>query len=138
MAKILGVDYGEARTGLAISDQTETIATALPAWEARGKVALAEYLRELVRQHNIEKIVLGLPKNMDGSLGKMAQDVLKLKEDLTEFLHLQAILWDERLSTISAHKFLKDHQVKTKKNKKMVDTISAVLILQSYLDSQKR
>ena len=84
------------------------------------------------------KIVLGFPRKMDGSLGQVAEEVLNLKEELSKSLDVPIFLWDERFSSVSARRLLKDHQVRTKKDKKIIDTISAVLILQSYLDSQKK
>ena len=138
MGRILGVDFGEARTGLALSDETETIARALPAWERKGGVRLAEHLQNLVQENGVVKIVLGFPRKMDGSLGQVAEEVLNLKEELSKSLDVPIFLWDERFSSVSARRLLKDHQVRTKKDKKIIDTISAVLILQSYLDSQKK
>jgi len=138
MGRILGVDFGEARTGLAFSDESETIATALPAWDRKGKLGLVEHLQSLISQHGIGKIVLGFPRNMDGSVGRIAEQVLKIKEDLSRATDLPILLWDERLSSVSAHRFLKENKLSSKKDKKVVDTISAVLILQSYLDSQRK
>ena len=138
MGRILGADYGEARTGLAISDESQTLASPLTAWERRNKQPLVEHLHGLVKEYEVEKMVLGFPLNLDGSLGKMAQAVLDLKEELGKTIGLEIILWDERLSSVSARRHLKEHQISTKKKKSVVDTISAVLILQSYLDGQKK
>jgi putative Holliday junction resolvase len=138
MSRILGVDFGEARTGLALSDESRTLAGPLPAWEKRNKATLVEHLQSLVKEYEIDKIVLGFPRNLDGSIGEIAQNVLTLKEQLGQTLGLEIVLWDERLSSVSARRHLKENKISTKKKKSMVDTISAVLILQSYLDSQRK
>jgi putative Holliday junction resolvase len=132
MGRILGIDYGQARCGLAVSDQTETIAGSLPAWERRDGKELLECLQQF------EKIVLGFPKNMDGSLGKSAEEVLAFQSTLSQALKLPIVLWDERLSSVSAGRLLKEHKLSSRRKKSLVDTISAVLILQNYLDSRKR
>lgn len=138
MNRILGIDFGSARTGLALSDESQTLASPLPAWERRNKKELAEHLQGLITEYQIGKIVLGFPRNLDGSLGEMAQEVSALKEELAQTLGIEIILWDERLSTVWARRHLKEHRISTKKRKSVVDTISAVLILQSYLDGQKK
>ncbi len=138
MGRILGIDYGGARTGLAISDETQIIASPLAAWEKRNKNSLLEHLQVLVKEYEVEKMVLGFPRKLDGSVGEMAQAVLDLREELSKSIRLEIILWDERLSSVSARRHLKEHQISTKKKKSVVDTISAVLILQSYLDGLKK
>ena len=92
MGRILGADYGEARTGLAISDESQTLASPLTAWEKRNKQSLVERLHGLVKEYEVEKMVLGFPLNLDGSLGKMAQAVLDLKEELGKTIGLEIIL----------------------------------------------
>ena len=138
MSRILGIDFGEARTGLALSDESRTLASPLPAWEKRNKATLVEHLQSLVKEYEIDKIVLGFPRNLDGSIGEIAQQVLILKEELGQASGLEIVLWDERLSSVSARRHLKENKISTKKKKSVVDTISAVLILQSYLDSQRK
>lgn len=99
---------------------------------------LAEHLQALISEYQIERIVLGFPRNLDGSEGEMAQEVSALKEKLAQSLGIEIVLWDERLSSVSARRHLKEHRISTKRKKSVVDTISAVLILQSYLDGQKK
>lgn len=137
MGRILGIDYGEARCGLAVSDPSQIVATPLAAWVAKAGVPLLTHLQKLVAEEEIEEILLGLPRNMDGSMGEMAEVVLKLKEELAQSLGVPVSLWDERLSTVSAKRFVKENKMRTKKNKTALDTISAVLILQNYLDSKR-
>ena len=137
MARVLGIDFGYARAGLALSDETQTIASPLQAWEKKGQIGLLDYLKDLVDEHAIRQVVIGFPRNMDGSEGEIAEEVRRFKEKLVTSLGLLVVLWDERLSSVSARRFLKENKLRTKKDKKVVDTISAVLILQGYLDSQK-
>ena len=137
MGRILGIDWGEARCGISLSDLTETIASPLPAWDRRANRELGDYLQELVKEHQIEKIVLGFPRDMSGTIGKKARETMSLQENLTKTLNLPVVLWDERLTSVSAKRFLKENKIRSKKDKKVIDTISAVLILQSFLDSQR-
>ena len=138
MGRILGLDFGEARVGLAVSDETGTIAFPLPAWERKNQIDLLAYLGDLTKAEEIQKIVLGFPRHLDGSVGKTAEQVLAFKEELTKDLGLPVDLWDERLSSVSARRVIQEQKKKTKRDKKVVDTISAVLILQNYLDSHRK
>jgi len=138
MGRILGIDFGRARTGLALSDETQTIASPLQAWERKGQTSLFDYVKGIVAEYAVQQVVVGFPRNMDGSEGEVAEEVKKFKEELANSLRLPVVLWDERLSSVSARRFLKDNKLRTKKDKKVVDTISAVLILQGYLDSRRK
>jgi len=138
MGRILGIDFGRARTGLALSDETQTIASPLQAWERKGQTGLFDYVKGIVAEYAVQQVVVGFPRNMDGSEGEVAEEVKKFKEELANSLRLPVVLWDERLSSVSARRFLKDNKLRTKKDKKVVDTISAVLILQGYLDSRRK
>ena len=138
MGRILGIDFGPARTGLALSDETQTIAGPLQAWERKGQTSLFDYVKGIVAEYAVQQVVVGFPRNMDGSEGEVAEEVKKFKEELANSLRLPVVLWDERLSSVSARRFLKDNKLRTKKDKKVVDTISAVLILQGYLDSRRK
>jgi putative Holliday junction resolvase len=138
MGRILGIDFGRARTGLALSDETQTIASPLQAWERKGQTGLFDCVKGIVAEYAVQQVVVGFPRNMDGSEGEVAEEVKKFKEELANSLRLPVVLWDERLSSVSARRFLKDNKLRTKKDKKVVDTISAVLILQGYLDSRRK
>ena len=134
MTRILGIDWGEKRIGLAVSDPLGIIATGLSTVEKREGFDLTNYLKELITEQEIAKIILGFPKNMDGSVGPKGEEVLAFKESLEKALEIPVILWDERLTTVSAQRSLREAEVKMKKGKKFLDKIAAVLILQNYLD----
>lgn len=134
---ILGIDYGDARTGFAVSDPQNTLARTLETYPAKsmGKVKLRA--AELAKELKAEKIVLGFPKNMDGSVGERGEKSKKLAALLEAELNIPVILWDERLTTVSAHNLMNVTNVRGKKRKNSVDKIAAAFILQSYLDSIK-
>ncbi len=132
--KLLGIDYGDARTGLSVSDPTGTLAGSpqvVPEWNT-GK--LLDKLTEFVKSERIEGIVLGYPKNMDGSRGPRAEKCEQFADALRERTGLDVTLWDERRTTVAAHDILRSNGKKTKKHRQTVDAVAAVLILQSYLD----
>lgn len=134
MSRILGIDWGEKRIGLAVSDPLGIIATGLATVEKKSDFNLIGYLKQLISEQEIAKIILGFPKNMDGSVGPKGEEVLAFKESLEKEIDVPVILWDERLTTVSAQRSLREAKVKMKKGKKFLDKIAAVLILQNYLD----
>jgi putative Holliday junction resolvase len=135
--RVLGIDYGERRLGLAISDETRTLASGLGVYTRRSTEADLKYLQELVARERIEKIVLGLPLNMDGSQGFKAQEALAFKEQLEAQLKLPVELIDERLTTQEAERVLLEADLSRRRRKEMRDRLAAVLILQRYLDAQR-
>ncbi|MBQ3572995.1 MAG: Holliday junction resolvase RuvX [Clostridia bacterium] len=135
--KILGVDFGDSRTGFAISDVLGFAANVLDAYKSKSMRSVADYTIALTKEHGAEKIILGYPKNMNGTLGPRAQKTQALKEMLEESLDIPIILWDERLTTVSAHNLMNETNVRGEKRKQSVDSISAAYILQGYLDSIK-
>ena len=122
MKRIIAIDYGDARTGVAVSDLTGTLA--------------GEALT--IQEWNAEKFVLGLPKNMDGTEGPRAEKARQFKELLEEASGLPVILWDERRSTIEAHAILHAAGKKEKKHRANVDAVAATLLLEGYLASPNR
>lgn len=134
--KILGVDFGDSRTGYAISDPLGFAANVLEAYKCKGMVKVADYTAELSQKLGVETIVLGFPKNMNGTLGDRAKKTQKFAELLKERLDIPVILWDERLTTVSAHNLMNETNVRGQKRKDSVDSISAAYLLQSYLDSK--
>jgi len=134
MSRILGIDWGEKRIGLALSDPLGIIATGLSTVEKKLGFDLISYIKQLIAEQEIAKIILGFPKNMDGSVGPKGKEVLAFKESLEKAIDIPVILWDERLTTVSAQRSLREAEVKMKKGKKFLDKIAAVLILQNYLD----
>lgn len=131
---ILGIDYGNARTGFAISENG-FIAGTLETFAEKNMNKVAEHAAELVLKHNIDRIVVGLPKNMDGSIGDSGKKAKRLAKMIKELTGVKIVLWDERLTTVSAHNLMNETNVRGQKRKDSVDKIAAAFILQSYLDS---
>ena len=138
--KILGLDLGSKTLGVAISDELGIIASPVGTFnfkEYQLQEAL-EYVKILVAKHNIKKIVLGLAKNMDGSIGFQGQYTLKFKDMLIEQLALEVVMVDERLTSRMAEQVMLEADLSRKKRKTKVDQLAATIILQSYLDSIKK
>ncbi len=136
--RIMGLDVGSHTIGVALSDELGLTAQGL---ETIRRKSMDQDLRELARtvtKYEVSKIVVGLPKNMDGTLGPQAEKVLEFKKILEENLGLPVETWDERLSTVGATRILLEADVSRKKRKKSVDKIAAVLILQGYLDASRK
>lgn len=134
--RIIGLDYGEARIGVAVSDLLGTIANPLDTISERDREKQLERVLEVIKREKAEKIVVGLPKRMDGTLGHRAEYTREFAEELALRCSLPLVMWDERLSSSEAHRMLESGGVSGKKRKTKVDKIAAVLILQTYLDSQ--
>lgn len=135
--KFLAIDLGLSRTGIAISDDLEMMAIPLKTIKQKNKDKLLNEIAELVKVYDIDKIILGLPVNMDGSEGESAKNARLFSEKLFAITGLEVILQDERVTTVLAHSYLNNADVKKKKKKDVVDTVSAVIILQNYLDFKK-
>lgn len=135
--KILGLDYGDARTGTSISDKTGFLAGRPEVIAEWNQERLVESLCALIEKEQIEEIVLGYPKNMDATEGARAEKCAALKETLEKRTGLPVILWDERRTTIEAHEILRATGKKEKKHRKTVDAVAATLILQGYLDYKR-
>ncbi|MCM3130001.1 MULTISPECIES: Holliday junction resolvase RuvX [unclassified Paenibacillus] len=134
--KILGLDYGDRRIGVAISDAFGWTAQGLEVIERRRDGDEFGRINELVRENEVSEIVVGLPKNMNGTVGPRGEICMEFAEKLRETLDLPVHLWDERLSTVSAERTLVEADVSRKKRKKVVDKMAASLILQNYLDAK--
>ncbi len=133
--KILGVDYGDVRTGLAVSDMLGFLASGIGTIRPGGMRNTAIAVAEEAKKQNVVLIVIGLPKNMDGSEGFRAEAVRAFAFLLAEYTDIPYVFYDERLSTVEAHNFLNLTDTKGKKRKEVVDTLSAQIILQNYLDA---
>jgi putative Holliday junction resolvase len=133
--KILGLDVGEKRIGIAISDELGYTAQGMRVLNRSGLEDDLTVLRELIKETEATEVVVGLPKNMDGSLGESAQKVLSFAKKMEESLSLPVILWDERWTTAEATRLLVEADLSRAKRRKVVDKLAAVLILQGYLDS---
>jgi len=136
--KILGIDYGDVRVGLAVSDVTEFLASGIGNVKITGMNNAVELVCQKIKEHNCEKIVLGLPLNMNGSHGEKADKIKVFGEKLKEASGLEVEYVDERLTTLIAHGFMNETGKHGKKRKESVDTLSAQIILQNYLDSKRR
>ena len=136
--RILGIDYGDARIGLALSDASATLcgrAWTLTEWNLDRAV---DAIADVVRTEGVERIVLGLPKNMDGTEGPRAQLCRAFAQTLREATGLAVDLWDERRTTVEAHNILSQHNYHGKKRKNTVDAVAASLILEGYLAYLRR
>ena len=131
--KIMGVDYGDARTGIAISDLMCSIVGSTCVVPSRNKEKAIGDIVKLCKEHMVGEIVVGLPKNMDGSEGPRAELCRQFAEELEEATGLTVKLWDERRTTVEAHNILSQHNYHGKKRKNTVDAVAASLILEGYL-----
>jgi putative Holliday junction resolvase len=133
MKPIMGIDFGRARIGIAISDELRLLAhpveTIPSSKQAMNRVA------KLARDKNVEKIVVGVPKLMSGGLGPAAEEALRFVEDVRKAVSCGVVTWDERLTTVAAHRALRDAGKKTRATRGYVDQVAAQMILQGYLDS---
>ena len=136
--RVLAIDYGSKRIGLALSDELGMTAQGLKTvTHPTSKEGLIKKLAEIVKDRSVSKIVLGLPLNMNGTKGTQALQVEALAETLRQAFSIPVEFWDERLSTASVHRHFREWKLSLAKRKKLVDQLSAQLILQDYLDSQK-
>ena len=134
---ILSVDYGDKRTGIAVCDKLEMLASPVCVITEWNIDALANKIIDVAKERRAEEIVVGLPKNMDGSEVFRADACKELGEKLKTLTEVPIKFWDERLTTVSAHKILSDNNVRGKKRKAVVDAVAADIILQDYIDSRK-
>ena len=132
--RILGIDLGEKRIGISISDELEITAQGLPTINSINEIEDLKNIKKIIDKYQVEKIILGLPINMNGSLGKQAKKAISFAEKLKSSFQLPVELEDERLSTRKAEKFLIKTDRSRKKRKKVIDKMSAIIILQSFLD----
>ncbi|MEY2440135.1 MAG: putative pre6S rRNA nuclease [Verrucomicrobiota bacterium] len=132
MKPILGVDFGRARIGLAVSDELRLLAHPLETIPS-GKDAIAR-IADVVREKDIPKVVVGIPRLMSGELGTAAEEALRFVEKLRAAVTCEVVTWDERLTTVAAHRALRDAGKKTRTTRSYIDQVAAQMILQGYLD----
>lgn len=135
--RILGVDYGDARTGLALSDLSGFLASGAGCIKSTGFLKTAESVAEFAKKNDVGLIVLGHPINMNGTLGPRSEKVQAFGKHLSELCQITVELFDERLSTANAHIILNQTNTRGQKRKDVIDEMSACLILQSYLDRER-
>jgi len=136
--KIMAIDYGDAHTGVAVSDRTQTLCGFSTVVTAYRPEAVIEQLRRLIAEHEVAELVLGHPINMDGSRGPRAEKAEAFAEQLREATGLPVALWDERRTTVDAHNILAANGKRAKARKKTVDAVAAALMLEGYLTYKKK
>lgn len=138
--RIIGLDLGSKSLGVSLSDITETIANTYKTifFEESNYDSLIKELAEIIKENKVEKIVLGFPKNMNNSVGERAEIALEFKKKLEDNLNMEVIMQDERLTTIQAENYMLEADVSRKKRKKKIDSLAANIILQSYLDKERK
>lgn len=134
---ILAVDYGDVRTGIAVCDKFEMLASPVCVITQTNSEKLIAEISEIAVRYKAEEIVVGLPKNMDSSLGSRAQKCTEFADMLSAASGIKCVMRDERLSTVSAHNALNATNTRGKKRKAVVDQVAAVMILQDYLDYRR-
>ena len=135
--KIMAIDYGDAHTGIAISDATGTLAGFSTVINSRRAETVAQEICALIPQHGVTELVLGYPKNMDGTVGPRAEKAAAIGQTLRQLTGLPVTLWDERRTTIDAHNILFNNGQNAKKRKKTVDAVAAALMLEGYLTRKR-
>ena len=136
--RTMGLDIGSHTIGVAVSDELGITAQGLKTLKRKSMEEDLKEIEMIVRQFEIGEIVVGLPKNMDGTIGKQAEIVLNWVKILMDRINIPVVSWDERLSTVGASKVLLEADLSRKKRKKVIDKLAAVLILQGYLDQSRK
>lgn len=134
---IMSVDYGDARTGLAICDKSEMLASPVKVIHQRNREKLLEEIRETAIEHQAEQLVVGHPVNMNGTLGERAELCQEFAKSLEKLSGIPTVLWDERGTTVTAHNYLNITDTRGKKRKNVVDAVAATIILENYLNYRK-
>ena len=135
--RIMAIDYGDAHTGVAISDPTGLLAGTATTIHSRKAEVVLEELARLVRENQVDEVVMGFPRNMDGTEGPPGQLYREFAQRVEEATGLKPVLWDERRTTVDAHRILFEGGKNAKKRKKTVDAVAASLILEGYLDFKR-
>ena len=135
--RILGLDVGDKKIGISLSDSTRSIAQALKVYRRTSIEKDLNELKQVAEEHNIEEIVVGLPKDLSGAIGKKATEVMAFAEAIQKHTSINTVLWDERFSTNEANRIFEMAQISHKKRKPFIDMMASQIILQGYLDAQK-
>lgn len=131
--KVLAIDYGDARTGVAVSDPSGFLAGFTTVIHSHNPQEVVRQLSELIQTHGVERLVMGYPRNMDGTEGSRAELYRDFAKRLEEAVGMEVILWDERRTTVDAHRILTETGNRGKRRKEKVDAVAATLILEGYL-----
>jgi putative Holliday junction resolvase len=137
MMRVLALDVGDRRLGVAISDLSQVLARSLKVIERGSRQQDFAAVARLVEEYQVERVVVGYPRSLDGTAGEQAEKVEHYAAGLAETLTVPVLLWDERLSTVSAERLMREAGLKGKKKRERVDAVAAAVILQDYLDSRK-
>lgn len=132
--RLMGIDYGDRQIGIAVSDELFLTAQGITTLRNSGDERVLNDIRKLAEEYNVTEVIVGLPKNMNGSIGPRGQLAESFAASLREALSLPVNLWDERLTTMSAQRTLLEADVSRKKRKAVIDKMAAALILQNYMD----
>ena len=135
--RIMAIDYGDARTGIAISDTTGLLAGFTTVIHSRKSDAVAQEIRDLITAHGVDELVMGFPRNMDGTEGPRAELYRAFAQQVGQVTGLTPVLWDERRTTVEAHNILHASGKRMKQHKKTVDAVAATLILEGYLTRRR-
>jgi putative Holliday junction resolvase len=136
LSRILGIDFGERRIGLALSDPLGITAQGLPTLDAKQTKDILGFIENIIKEKDVTLMIVGMPKNMNGTIGPKGREVERFIQELIKRAKIEVIPWDERLSSVQSLKAMREMGTK-QKHKEVVDRISATLILQSYLDSME-
>ena len=137
LMRIMGLDIGSRTIGVAVSDELGITAQGLKTIRRKSFQEDIEELTGIIRQFDVKKVVVGLPKNMDGTIGKQAEMIFRWIRSFQEMMAFPVVTWDERLSTVGASKILLEADLSRQKRKGVIDKLAAVLILQGYLDHMR-
>ena len=135
--RVLGIDAGTVRTGIAVSDETGFLARAVCTIKAKGRRELVQKIVEQAKEYSVRLIVMGNPINMNGTLGESAERISKLADSIREHIDVPVVLFDERCTTMAAAQILNLTDTGGQKRKNIIDALSAEIILQNYLDSER-
>ena len=135
--RVMAIDYGDAHTGVALSDPTGLLAGTVTTINSRKPEVVLEELARLVKEYRVDELVMGFPRNMDGTEGPRAELYRDFAARLQEQVGMTVVLWDERRTTVDAHRILFESGKNAKKRKKTVDAVAASLILEGYLSFQR-
>ncbi len=136
--RVLAIDWGERRIGLSISDPSGILVTPLPFIENKGKDASLEKIKKIVEEYHVERIVMGIPKDINGELGKKAKNYKKIGDKIEKETGIPLDFFDERYTTQLAERILREHPKKKTKRKELKDSLSASIILEGYLERLKK
>lgn len=135
--RILALDVGNKRIGAALSDELNILAQPLYTIHRKGLERDIQEIVNIIKEKNVGTVIVGLPKNMDGTVGFQGEKTQKFAEILMQNIEVPLIMWDERLTTVSARRIMIENDVKQKDKKNLVDTVAAVVILENYLNSKR-